>query len=95
MAIPALWQGLPLQRSKQHDTVPFQQSNLIGVYDLRRPLRPMKYWKDLKTGNEYLFDLASDPKEMNNIASGADAGLLTYLRQRVMPGAFAAPDAAS
>jgi glucan phosphoethanolaminetransferase (alkaline phosphatase superfamily) len=51
---PSNWQGLPLQRQRRRDTIPFQQRLQVGAYDATGVDPIWKYVLDLRTGDELL-----------------------------------------
>jgi hypothetical protein len=63
MPRPATWQGTPLQAPVTRDFLHFQERWEAGVYDLRDPGNLWKYWINLKSGEEYAFNLTHDPGE--------------------------------
>lgn len=88
---PQSWQGLALQNKARHDYLSFQQSNIVGLYDLRGQTSIKKYWKDLKTQEENVYDLSNDPLEKRNILDKADAEHLSLWRRMIIPGGFSVP----
>src|SRR5262245_9689641 len=66
MPRPATWQGTPLQQRVARDFLYFQELWEVGLYDLRDPRNLWKYWVNLKTGEEYAFNLSLDPGERSN-----------------------------
>lgn len=84
MPRPSNWRGRPLQLSTAPRLIHFQQSSLIGLYDLRPAGQSMKYWKDLSSGNEYVFDITADPLERNNLLDQTSATDLRLWRREVM-----------
>ena len=67
MPRPATWQGSALQEPARREFLPFQERWEAGVYDLRDPRKLWKYWLNLKSGEEYAFDLTEDPGEQVNL----------------------------
>jgi len=64
---PSAWKGFPMQTPIKRDFVYFQQSEEIGLYDLRDPDHLWKYWKNLSTKEEYVYDLTKDSAEHHNL----------------------------
>lgn len=79
---PSTWQGWALQTTQGDRLVHFQQATIAGVYDTHE--KPtVKYWKNFKNDEEFLFDIESDPLEHNNIIQRADPARLAYWRSAV------------
>lgn len=73
MPRPDTWQGAPLQESVSRDFLYFQEMWEAGLFDLRDPGNLWKYWTNLKTGQEYAFNLTRDPQERFNAIGEASA----------------------
>lgn len=87
---PATWMGTPMQQPDAPRFVYFQQSNLVGLYDLRDADRPLKYWKDRSSGQESVFEVGADPLERNNLVRSVDPVDLQVWRREVVPGSLVA-----
>lgn len=66
MPRPRTWKGVPLQASASRDFLYFQELWEAGLYDVRDEANVWKYWTNLKTGEEYAFNLSVDPRERLN-----------------------------
>lgn len=66
MPRPDTWQGAPLQQGVSRDFLYFQELWEVGLFDLRDPGNLWKYWTNIKTGEEYAFNLTLDPRERVN-----------------------------
>jgi glucan phosphoethanolaminetransferase (alkaline phosphatase superfamily) len=66
MPLPRSWKGTPLQTSVSRDFLYFQELWEAGLYDVRDARNFWKYWTNLKTGEEYAFNLGVDPGERLN-----------------------------
>jgi glucan phosphoethanolaminetransferase (alkaline phosphatase superfamily) len=64
--LPATWKGKPLQQPAARNFLYFQERWEAGVFDLRDPANLWKYWTNLKTGEEFAFNLSLDPQERLN-----------------------------
>ena len=84
---PATWQGEPLQKPFTRDFVDFRERWEIGVFDLRDPQALWKYWFDSRTGAEYAFNLAVDPRENVNVIGGVPLEHKRAWRRQVLEGA--------
>jgi len=82
--LPPTWRGIALRDAKPRDFAAFQERWEIGLYDLRDSQRVWKYWLNLRTGEEYAFDLDRDPKERENVVATAPAALRHDWRRRVL-----------
>ncbi len=85
---PSIWQGVALQERISPRMIHFQQSSLVGVYDPGTPGRMMKYWKDIFSGQEYIFDVAADPGERDNLINRVSPDDLRLWRREVMSSAL-------
>jgi predicted AlkP superfamily pyrophosphatase or phosphodiesterase len=84
---PATWQGKPLQKPLARDFVHFRERWEGGVFDLRDPRALWKYWFDSRSGAEYAFDLAVDPRENVNAIGGAPLEHKRAWRRQILEGA--------
>src|SRR5688500_1845866 len=66
MPRPHSWQGAPLQQGTSRDFLYFQELWEVGLFDLRDSRNLWKYWTNMKTGEEYAFNLTLDPAELSN-----------------------------
>jgi glucan phosphoethanolaminetransferase (alkaline phosphatase superfamily) len=66
MPRPDTWQGAPLQQRVSRDFLYFQEMWEVGLFDLRDSDNLWKYWTNIKTGEEYAFNLTIDPRERLN-----------------------------
>lgn len=92
MPIPSSWKGIPLQSVARppRSMIRFQQRELAGLYDFSDPKRIIKYWRNLNTGQEFVFDLSKDGDERVNLA-GQPWPSLAQWRATVLPGSFVTP----
>lgn len=79
---PATWKGRPLQMPFEPFVAFFEERDNAGVIDTRQPGRQWKYWLNLTSGEEFVFDLASDPHEKRNLVRSVPAELLSDWRKR-------------
>jgi glucan phosphoethanolaminetransferase (alkaline phosphatase superfamily) len=84
MPPPATWKGAALQAPVTRDFLHFQERWEIGLYDLRDPRNLWKYWMNIKTGQEYAFDLSLDPAEDSNVIGKMSPQLRRELRLQVL-----------
>jgi len=77
---PSTWMGFPIQTQIKRDFLYFRQSEEIGLYDLRDPEHLWKYWKNLLTKEEYVFDLSKDSTENYNLISKISEDLTNQWR---------------
>lgn len=85
---PITWRGVPLQSPSKRGVIHFQQASQVGIYDLRRTGRVLKYWKDFGTGREYAFDMTIDPGERHNLIKQANPADIGLWRRQVMASAM-------
>lgn len=71
IAAPASWRGMALQRPVKRDFLHFQERWDLGIFDLRDPGNPWKYWSNVRTGEEYAFNLRLDPQQRRNQIAAA------------------------
>jgi hypothetical protein len=81
---PATWRGRPLQTPPQPFVGFFEQRDLTGLVDAREPGKIWKYWLDRTWGDEYVFELGTDPRETRNLVRSVPAGLLQDWRTQVL-----------
>ncbi len=71
MNIPTSWQGIPIQAEvgtqRARSFMFFQMGAEFGLFDYRDAAVTWKYWQNVKTGREYVFNLSSDGFERNNL----------------------------
>lgn len=89
MPLPSSWRGITLQSPHSHQIVHFQQGSLTGLYDLRRNGHPWKYWRDWESGQEYVFNLVEDPRELHNVVGSIPSEQLAAWRKQIAGGAAA------
>jgi glucan phosphoethanolaminetransferase (alkaline phosphatase superfamily) len=73
LPVPSSWRGVPLQSASDEQVIHFQQFDEIGLVDARDPKRLWKYWLRTSDAQEFLFDIATDPAEMQNLVEHQDA----------------------
>lgn len=86
---PRSWTGLSLLSPQRRRFLVFTQGHQTGLYDSGTPGRLLKYWKHQRTGQEFAFDLLSDPQEHNNLVTKLPSPALQALRMEVMDQAAA------
>jgi glucan phosphoethanolaminetransferase (alkaline phosphatase superfamily) len=84
MNYPKTWAGIPLQNADPRGYIYFQEGNEIGMIDHRDPLNLMKYWINVKSRQEYAFNLKSDAKEDFNLIDSISSAYLKDFRARMM-----------
>jgi arylsulfatase A-like enzyme len=71
ISIPTSWQGIPIQAHIETQRVRpfafFQMGAEFGFFDYRDASVTWKYWQNIKTGHEYVFNLSADPFERDNL----------------------------
>ncbi len=84
--IPSTWDGFPLQQgqSVDRDFVYFQQGLRVGLLDSRNSISTWKYWVDLASREEFVFDLTADPEERSNLADVVPGELMASWRREVL-----------
>jgi glucan phosphoethanolaminetransferase (alkaline phosphatase superfamily) len=71
MPLPATWRGTPVQLPLVEPVSYFQQSDEVGVIDHRHYPDVWKYWINVRTREEYAFNLRTDPSELHNLVRSA------------------------
>jgi glucan phosphoethanolaminetransferase (alkaline phosphatase superfamily) len=84
MPRPATWSGIPLQKADARDYAYFQQGNEIGLIDERNSQVLWKYWINLKTRQQYAFNLTKDPSELANSIDLVSISLLQDWKGRLL-----------
>jgi hypothetical protein len=82
---PSTWAGTALQSPVRRDFLFVQQRAHIGLIDLRDPTRPLKYWRDVREGDQHLYDLAADPAEANDLIGQATPAQLADWNLALLP----------
>lgn len=87
LPVPASWTGVALQVRQQSgrntDLVHFRMNEYAGVFDGRAQGPQWKYWINLRTREEFLFDLSRDPHEHDNALVKASSELRHEWREAV------------
>jgi glucan phosphoethanolaminetransferase (alkaline phosphatase superfamily) len=65
--IPETWVGKPIQQKIERPFTFFEMTPYKGLYDHRDTQALWKYWKNINTGEEFVFNITKDPKENNNL----------------------------
>ena len=87
---PTTWTGQPLQERRSRDVLYLQEEGQFGLLDLRDGGCVWKYWTDLRTGEEFAYELAADPQEANNLVRSVPAERHRDWRKRISVVAVAA-----
>lgn len=85
LPIPASWSGTPLQARTRPVLTQFQQGRQVGLYQAGPHGQVFKYWQDLASGREKVFELSSDPAESRDRLADADPAHLEGWRTRLLP----------
>jgi glucan phosphoethanolaminetransferase (alkaline phosphatase superfamily) len=88
---PTIWEGQSLQHGPGSRTIRFQQGPEIGVIEASPKGDLWKYWRNAQTGQEYVFELRSDPGEVHNLVQEAPTELVLDWRRRVLGSGASAP----
>jgi len=81
---PTTWKGRPLQAPYEPFVAYFEERDSAGVIDTRHPGRQWKYWLNFASGDEFVFDLGTDPHEAHNVVKSVPEALLSDWRRRVV-----------
>lgn len=65
--IPETWTGTPIQQKQNRPFTFFEMTPYKGLYDHRDTNNLLKYWKNQNTGEEFAFNIKTDPKENHNL----------------------------
>jgi len=66
LPIPQRWLGSSLDKLAQRQILFFEHHNEFGLTDFSIPEKRWKYWINRDTGEEFAFELNSDPGELRN-----------------------------
>lgn len=69
MHSPEVWRGVSLQSQSVPRFIDFQQTPNVGMYVTGKSGGILKYWKDMSTSQEFLYDIEADPSESSNIVN--------------------------
>lgn len=83
--IPSTWSGRPLQHEPKDRYVYFQQGMQVGLFDASERGVLWKYFVDVASKEEFVFDLTTDPRESTNRANDIERGLLARWRREALP----------
>ncbi len=67
MEVPKTWSGDSIDNIKTPDFSFFQLSPNYGLYDHRDGRALWKYWRNIRTDEEFAFNLTADPNENHNL----------------------------
>ncbi len=81
---PSTWKGRPLQAPYEPFVTYFEERDMAGVIDTTHFGRQWKYWLNFSSGDEFVYDLISDPHEAHNLVKTVPQGLLSDWRRRVV-----------
>jgi arylsulfatase A-like enzyme len=84
---PKTWVGEPLHRGLSRRRSFFQQQDQVGLFDHGDPQNLWKYWKNLRTGEELVFNLSTDPGELHNLVDQVSPTRLKDWRATALPAA--------
>jgi arylsulfatase A-like enzyme len=84
---PPTWSGTALQEPLAREFTYFQEGPEVGLFDQRDPRDEWKYWVNVRTGQEYAFNMSADARETTNAIDNVSAAQRREWRLRVMPGA--------
>jgi glucan phosphoethanolaminetransferase (alkaline phosphatase superfamily) len=91
---PATWVGVPLQNRHGPDFTYFQEKLEAGLFDLRDTQHVWKYFANTRSGQEFVFDISTDPQEKADRGGTVSPTLLGEWRAKAIPtygtGVFAA-----
>ena len=85
ISIPSLWQGKAMKSIDEGRPVLIFQGSDVGVVLQIDTGQTIKFWRNMRTGEEFIYDLANDPGETNNLRSDySSSRLLNTLRKRAL-----------
>lgn len=83
---PQTWTGVALQHGLHRTSIPFEQGNEAGLLLTAGAYRGYKYWIDLDTQREHVFDLTTDPGEQHNLATRVPLDIRRSWRWKTLDG---------
>jgi len=81
---PTTWQGVPIQLEKTRRYIHFQQANAIGLMDEASPGGLLKHWVDALSGEQYTFNVTTDPGEKDDLTDKVPVALRQQWRGELM-----------
>jgi glucan phosphoethanolaminetransferase (alkaline phosphatase superfamily) len=81
---PSTWSGEALQEPSRRESIFFQQGAQVGVIGVSESGKTMKYWRNLATGAEFLFDLMRDEREQFNLVESIESSKLGEWRLQIL-----------
>lgn len=81
---PETWSGRSLLREPQPRTIFFRQGERAGLIESFEDGSVLKYWRNTTTGDEFVFDLESDPSESENVLRSVPKAVLANWRIQIL-----------
>jgi glucan phosphoethanolaminetransferase (alkaline phosphatase superfamily) len=86
MPVPRSWSGRAQVASPAgRAAVLFQQGDLFGAYEGTGRPGVLKYWRNLTSGEEHVFDLEADAAEKHDLLTQVAPDALSALRRATLP----------
>lgn len=85
LPIPSTWSGQALQELQSERIVFFRQDRLAGLVDHKGNGSTWKYWMDVRSRTEFVFEINSDPSESNNLVREVPSEQLNQWRRALLP----------
>jgi len=84
MPVPSIWRGKPMQSDQWNDITYLQQGDQIGLIDHRNAAVTWKYWREIRSGKEFVYRINSDLAEEHNlVAVPAYSSLIQEWRRKI------------
>lgn len=83
MRIPKNWNGTPVQLTNNAQLTYFHLQPNEGLYDYRKKNNYYKYWINMHSGEEFVYNISLDPHEKNNIYQDIPLQLKQYWRAKL------------
>lgn len=80
---PSVWLGRALQSSVVERKLYFQQARKVGIYTSVMPQGLLKYWRDLDSGQEFIYTVGDGKGEKEIGVGEIEAGILGQWRAAV------------
>ncbi|MFZ6750019.1 sulfatase-like hydrolase/transferase [Undibacterium sp. Ren11W] len=83
---PESWVGSPVQEHVKTAFSYFEMAPFKGLYDHRDDKVMWKYWRNIHTDEEFVYDLSKDPKEQHNMSFQVSSELKAEWRKLTATG---------
>lgn len=88
ISVPDVWRGVALQRPSSPRKIDFQQAPWVGFYDVENYEKPLKYWINAKSGEEFFLEVSGSGEGKLRTFSDFDSGVVKKWRRTAIENAL-------